>query len=150
MKAREYVRENAFRKGSPNMTACSFVSWVNDNLLPITTLESGAPHKISVEVGRQWLHSMGFQVERITKGICYDGHERPGVIEARESFFKKMVSLGFPHSSNSPTPEMASFVPDMELSQDWENTIFWFHDETTFKANDDQKTMWKDDTIQVD
>ena len=69
MKAREYVRENAFRKGSPNMTACSFVSWVNDDLLPITTLESGAPHKISVEVGRQWLHSMGF-----TGGTHYKGN----------------------------------------------------------------------------
>ena len=149
MKAREYVRENAFRKGSPNMTAGSFASWVNNDLLPNATLESGAPRKISVEVGRKWLHSMGFQVKRITKGIYYDGHERQDVIEARESFLKKMVSLGFLHSSNSPSPEMASYLPEVELSPDWENTIFWFHDETTFNANDDQKTMWKDDTIQV-
>ena len=41
---------------------------------------------------------------------------------------------------------MASFLPEVELSPDWENTIFWFHDETTFNANE---TMWKDDTIQV-
>lgn len=61
MKAREYVPKNTFRKGSPNMTAGSFAFWVNNDLLPNTTRESGAPRKISVEVGRQRLHSMGFQ-----------------------------------------------------------------------------------------
>ena len=71
-----YVRENAFLKGAPNLTARSFCSWVNDELLPNSTLEAGAPRRISVEVARNWLHDMGFKVKRITKGIYYDGHER--------------------------------------------------------------------------
>ncbi|MCG8622252.1 MAG: hypothetical protein MJE68_09695 [Proteobacteria bacterium] len=40
--ARLYVRENSFRKGAPNMTAWSFCSWVNEELLPNSTLEPGA------------------------------------------------------------------------------------------------------------
>ena len=67
--AKQYVRENAFKKGSPIMTARSFSSWVNDDLLPNSTFESGAPHKIFFEVGRKWLHSRGFEVKKITKGI---------------------------------------------------------------------------------
>jgi hypothetical protein len=51
--AREYVRDNAFRKGAPNMTSRSFCNWVNDILLPNNTLEAGAPRKISVEVARR-------------------------------------------------------------------------------------------------
>ena len=77
------------------MTSRSFCSWANDTRLPNTTLEPGAPRKASVEVARRWLHTMGFTVKRITKGIYVDGHERQDVIEARDSFLKKMTSLGF-------------------------------------------------------
>lgn len=89
-KATMYVRENAFKKGAPNMTSRSFCSWVNDDLLPNSTLESGAPRKISVEVARKWLHEMGFKVKRITKGIYVDGHERKDVVNARSEFLKEM------------------------------------------------------------
>ena len=51
------------------MTVRSFSSWVNDDLFHNSTLESGTFRKISVEVGRIWLHSMGFEVKKITKGI---------------------------------------------------------------------------------
>lgn len=61
--ARSFVRENAFRKGAPNMTCRSFCSWVNDDLLPNSTLQPGAPRKISVEVARKWLLDMGFKSE---------------------------------------------------------------------------------------
>ena len=44
---------------------------------------------------------------------------------------------------------MASLLPDVEVSPDCNNTIFWFHDESTYNANDDQTTVWKDDTMQV-
>ena len=48
--AKLYVQENSFKKGVPNMTVLSFCSWVNNKLLPNSTLEPGAPRKISVEV----------------------------------------------------------------------------------------------------
>ena len=95
------------------MTARSFSSWVNDDLLPNSTLESGAPRKISVEVGRKWLHSMGFEVTKITKGIYGAGHERADVIEARGMFLKQMTSLGFLHESNAPNQDVASLLPDV-------------------------------------
>ena len=144
-----YVRENAFKKGAPNLTARSFCSWVNDELLPNSTLEAGAPRRISVEVARRWLHEMGFKVRRITKGIYYDGHERADVVEDRKTFLKEVSALGFLHASNAPNEEAASLLEGVSLNPNWNNTIFWFHDESTFNSNDDQTTMWKDDTMQI-
>ena len=86
--AKLYVRENSFKKGVPNMTIRSFCFWVNNKLLPNSTLESGAPRKISVEVARQWLHTMGFKVKRVTKGIYVDGHKRADVVEIMVNFSK--------------------------------------------------------------
>ena len=147
--ATQHVRENAFKKGAPNMTARSFCTWVNDELLPSSNLEPGAPRKIGVEVSRNWLHSMGFNVKRITKGLYYDGHEREDVIEDRKTFLNDMCQNGFLLPSNAPNEEAKELVKDVELKTNWENTIFWFHDESTFNANDDEVTMWKDDTMQV-
>lgn len=127
--ARQYVRQNAFRKGAPNMTARSFCAWVNNELLPNNTLEPGAPRKISVEVSRRWLHEMGFKVKRITKGIYVDGHEREDVVEARDEFLKSMTALGFLQRSNAPSTEMADLLPYVPISSDSNSTIFWFHDE---------------------
>ena len=134
-KATQYVRENAFKKGAPNLMSRSFCSWVNDELLPNATLEAGAPRRISVEVARKWLHEMGFRVRRITKGIYYDGHERVDVIEDRKMFLSRVSALGFLHSSNIPNyEEAADLLKDVNFDQNWGNTIVRFHDESTFKV----------------
>ena len=124
-----YVRENSFKKGAPNLTTRSFCSWVNDELLPNSTLEAGAPRKISVEVARKWLLSMGFEVKRVTKGYV-DGHERADVIESRSDFLKTMTSLSFLNKDNAPNDDAAKLLPDVAVCDDQKDTIFWFHDES--------------------
>ena len=59
-KARVYIRENAAPKGRPNLTAAAFCQWVNNDLLPNSTLEPGYPRRVSVETARKWLHDLGF------------------------------------------------------------------------------------------
>lgn len=131
------------------MTIQSLCSWVNDELLVNSTLEPGAPRKISVWVARKWLHSMGFKVKRIIKGIYVDGHERADVVETRSDFLKTITSLGFLKESNAPNEEEAKLLPSVAPSADERETIFWFHDESSFYANDDQTTMWKDNIMQI-
>ena len=46
-RARVYVRKNAAPKGRPNLTAVAFCYWVNNNLLPNSTLEPGFPRRLS-------------------------------------------------------------------------------------------------------
>lgn len=76
-------------------------------------------------------------------------HEREDVIKARNEFLTSMTSLGFLHRSYAPSEEMASLLPGVSVSPDASNTIFWFHDESTFHANDGEFTMWKDESMQV-
>ena len=75
-----------------------------------------------------------------------DGHEREDVVKARDDFLLNLTRLGLLNSSNAPSEEQAAFLPNIDNS---ENTIFFFHDEPTFSANDDERTMWKDSTMQV-
>ncbi|MCG8622251.1 MAG: hypothetical protein MJE68_09690 [Proteobacteria bacterium] len=92
---------------------------------------------------------MGFKVSRITKGIYVDGHERADVIEARRDFLKTMTTLGFLNENNAPNEEVGQLLPKVTVVPDEKETIFWFHDESSYNANDNQPTMWKDQTMQV-
>ena len=78
-----------------------------------------------------------------------DGHERSDVIESRGEFLKTMTSLGFLDKDNAPNEDVAELLPAVTVSLEEKDTIFWFYDESSYNANDDQATMWKDDTMQV-
>ena len=64
-------------KGGPNLTLYYVVSWIKD--------------KYAVEVCRStvchWLHNLGFSSE-FSKGVFFDGHERPDVVADRELIWK--------------------------------------------------------------
>ena len=79
------------------------------------------------------------------KGSFVDGHERPDVVEYRNSCLRKMVELGFLNPDNAPTEDAKKALPsDIETPcpELIEKTVILFHDETTFSANDDQPTLW--------
>ena len=96
LKAAEWVRENAFKKGEPNMTARSFCFWVNDELLPSCNLPPQYPRCISVATARRWLHHLGFSPRSHRKGVYIDGHEREDVVEHRKVCIKLPPSRPFP------------------------------------------------------
>ena len=144
-KATRYIREHANVKGQPNLTVRMFCQWVNDDLLPNETLEPGFPRKISVETARKWMHELGFEVVTKKKGTFVDGHEREDVVEYRKTFLRKMAALGFLNEGNAPTEEARKALPtdlDPPRPEVMSKTVFIFHDETTFQANDDQPTLW--------
>ena len=59
-KAAEWVREHAFVKGEPNMTAQSFCEWVNNDLLPSSHLPPHFQRSISLQTAVRWLHHLRF------------------------------------------------------------------------------------------
>ena len=139
--ATEYIRANATVKGTPNMTTIDFCKWVNSKLLPNCTLEPGYPRKTSVETARKWLHELGFEVITPRKGIYIDGHER----EDRKTFLRRMVKIGFLHFTNAPTESSQQAIPkdiDPPTIERRSKTVMFFHDESTFNANEDQNIMW--------
>ena len=144
-KASMFVRANKAVKGRPNMKVACFARWVNEDLLPNHALEPGYPRKISQETARKWLHELGFCVLDSKKGTYVDGHERQDVTDYRAKFLRKMVALGFLNSENSPTPEAALSLPkdiDTPPAEQIAKTIILFHDESTFQANDCERTQW--------
>ena len=40
---------------------------------------------------KRWLNKMGFVFKQYHKGVYYDGHERPDVVEYRQQFLTQMV-----------------------------------------------------------
>ena len=134
------------------MTAGSFSRWVNEDLLPNETLPPGYPRQVSVETARKWLHHLGFEILDHKKGTYCDGHERSDVVEYREKFLRKMAGLGFLNRNNAVTDEAANSLPsdlDPPSDETIEKTIVIFHDESTFQANDDQKSFWDKKDMQV-
>lgn len=88
-KAKKFVRQNSNVKGRPNLTLGSFCEWVNNDLLPNETLEPGYPRKLGIETSCKWMHELGFEVVAKRKGTFVDGHERPDVVDYRNSFYVK-------------------------------------------------------------
>ena len=118
--ATEYVRLDASVKGTPNMTAIDFCKWVDKSLLPNSTLEPGFPRNISAATARRWLHELGFQVIKTSKGIFIDSHERKDVIEERNNCLHRMVKIGFLHFTNAPTESsQKSITTDMGVNEDY-------------------------------
>ena len=144
-RASVYVRENAAPRGRPNLTASAFCHWVNNDLLPNSTLEPGFPRRVSVETARKWLHDLGFDVLQMSKGVFIDGHERPDVVESRDSFLRKMTECGFLRPDNAPTEEAAHALPTNipHISQEeGEKCIVWFHDESAYNTTEDTHMLW--------
>lgn len=144
-KAARYIRENAFVKGRANLTAGSFCSWINQELLPNETVEPGFPRKVSVDTARTWMHELGFEVLLSKKGTFVDGHERDDVVQYRNVFLRQLISHGFLNPSNAPSEEAKKALPEDLVSPSQavlDKTIVFFHDESTFQSNDDQATFW--------
>ena len=75
--ATNYVRENSFVKGKPNLTNSMFCKWVNEVLLPNEVLDPGFPRSVSIKTSRKWLHFLGFSMKGHKKGtyVAMNGHE---------------------------------------------------------------------------
>ena len=91
--AREWIREHAFKKGEPNMTAAAFCEYANNNLLLLSHLPLFFPQTVSLKMATRWLHHLGFKPRSLKKGVYIDGHEREYVIKHRERYLKKMDEL---------------------------------------------------------
>ena len=127
--AKEYVLENGYVKGKPNLTLQKFVSWVKE-------------HKgvdICVATASLWLHDVGFSYKQFSKGVYFDGHERDDVVRQRKLYLEKLASYSHRMwTSHSPAPNPSS-TPVIRI----------FHDESTFYANADQTFHWTDGSRQA-
>ena len=83
-----WVRENAMRKGAPNLVAPEFCQWVNNELLPSSDLPPNLPRSIGVRTATRWLRRLRFHPTSHKKGAYVDGHERGDVVAHRKEFLE--------------------------------------------------------------
>ncbi|ORU94723.1 MAG: hypothetical protein A6F71_09525 [Cycloclasticus sp. symbiont of Poecilosclerida sp. M] len=126
----QYVRENGYIKGKPNLTLDKFVSWVKESWNA----------DVCTSTASEWLHELGFSYKQFSKGVYFDGHERPDVVEDRKKYLATLSSYESRMlMSHSPHPDPSSARPIIRV----------FHDESTFYSNVDQSFHWSDGTGQV-
>jgi len=66
-------------------------------------------------------------------------------VESRNKFLQKMIALVFLNESNAPTETAKQSLPtDLQCppQEVIDKTIVFFHDESTFQANEDRSTFW--------
>ena len=71
----------------------------------------------------------------------------------RNRFIKQMISLGFISKDDAPSEECKEKFPDLRspTQEVVDKTVFIFHDESAFQANENQMSYWgesSDVTIQ--
>ena len=81
--ARSFVRENAYKKGEPNMTVQMFKDWIKH------TYNLDVCH----ETSRLYLKRLGFNQVDHQKGVFFDGHERDDVILYRCELMDKLKRI---------------------------------------------------------
>ena len=93
---------------------------------------------ISEKSARVWLRKLGFVPQSRKKGIYFDGHERPDVLEYRITFLKKMEEFEqlMPIFEGDDMEQKDSVLPNEKKPH-----IFVTHDECLF-SNDNHPIIW--------
>lgn len=98
--------------------------------------------KISLTTSYCWLHCLGFHARKYSKGLYYDGHERPDVVEYRSRYLNVMAELRS-RSAKYAGDNLEQRLPvDPQLLNGQKRTVFCFHDESTVHANERPKYAW--------
>jgi hypothetical protein len=129
-KSLEFIREK-----DGKITPKLYRTFINDTLF----LQMGINATISEKTSRVWLRKLGFIPQSRKKGIYYDGHERPDVLEYRSIFLKKMEEFKqlMPTFKENNMDQKDPVLPNEEKLH-----IFVTHDEYLFYANDDCPLIW--------
>ena len=156
-RASEFVRENAFKKGEPNMTSVMFLEFVNERLLPSHHLSLNFPRSISLRTAIRWLHDLGFKPMSHKKIIYIDGHEREDVVKYRDEYLSEVHTMQQTHQhlplcGDEPTPaspQTTSLSPSLSDTapheRDDNKLVMIYHDESIFNTNEGQTWMWGTD-----
>jgi hypothetical protein len=102
---------------------------------------------ISEKTCRNYMHFWGYKYDEKKKGVYYDGHERPDVVEYRKEWLKRMFE--YKKSMKDFDGGMLDVVLEPQLKPEEKEIVQVTHDECHFYANDGQRKIWmkKDEDI---
>jgi hypothetical protein len=96
---------------------------------PEMRVKSGLKKRIDISTAQRWMKKLDYQWTYEPKGQYVDGHEREDVVAYRQNVF-------LPRWANIKawTHDWSNRQPDPLPHK--QKIIIWFHDESTFYAND--------------
>ncbi|KAJ7243667.1 hypothetical protein C8J57DRAFT_1556267 [Mycena rebaudengoi] len=119
--------------------------YVNKHLFPELEIDN----TIGVTTATAWLKKLGYRLRRYQKGIYYDGHERPDVVQKRNEFIKDMFGClkrkegdsGAASQTKKSTSNLKEIPPNLKPR----DIIYYpiYHDESTVHTNDQSHFVWE-------
>ncbi|KDQ59387.1 hypothetical protein JAAARDRAFT_126499 [Jaapia argillacea MUCL 33604] len=100
----------------------------------------GLKRTISLATAQRWMHTMDYRWTKELSGQYVDGHEREDIVTYRQSvFLPTMAELQWNvRVWKDGIEEICEDAPRPQPR--W--TVIWYHDESTFYANDRRKVRW--------
>ena len=99
------------------------------------------PGSISLKTAHHWMKRMGWQWKREAKGQYVDGHECEDVVTYRQNIFLPAWSNLQPQMRKwqvNPTNNDVEEIMEAQTVPQ-RHAVVWFHDESTFYANNQRK-----------
>jgi DNA-directed RNA polymerase subunit N (RpoN/RPB10) len=120
----------------PYIRAQDIVDFVK---LPENMAKFKLKKSISLATAQRWMKKLGYRWTTTPTGQYVDGHERSDVVNYRQKvFLPRWMSI------EERTRKWTADFADEDAGEQPQNlrTVVWFHDESTFYANDRRKLRW--------
>ena len=96
---------------------------------------------ICLSTARRWLHREGFRYMKYSKGLYYDGHDRPDVLDYRQKHFLPAMQQYRLRMVEYKIGEVETELIK-QLQPGERRIVLVAHDEATMQANDGDKEGW--------
>jgi hypothetical protein len=111
---------------------------VNTEILPDLGITPKNP--ISTRTARRWLIKLGWRYTQVRKGVYMDGHERADVVKYRQEVFLPLMAQFEARMAHYEGQELNRVAPILQPGE--REIIPNFHDESTFHANEEVRSLW--------
>jgi hypothetical protein len=95
---------------------------------------------ISTRTARRWLIKLGWRYTQVKKGVYMDGHEQADVVKYRQEEFLPLMAKFEARMAHYEGPELMRVAPTLQPGE--REIIPNFHDESTFHANEEVRSVW--------
>ncbi|KIK43232.1 hypothetical protein CY34DRAFT_106542, partial [Suillus luteus UH-Slu-Lm8-n1] len=97
---------------------------------------------VSLSTARRWMRSEGFRYISHKKGLYFDGHNRPDVVEYRQNIFLPFMKACEPRLVQYVVGDVEKELETQPLNYVERRLVLVPHDEMTAQANNDADKTW--------
>lgn len=121
-----------------DVTPEKFQMALNQTILP--SLGITCERSLCLQTACRWLVTLGWQLTVLQKGVYFDGHERPDVVEYREKVFLPAMEKYERRMAKYIGPQLERIEPSLAPGE--KEIIAEWHDESGFHALEYKSSAW--------